>query len=411
MAELITLTNGVRVALDPMPGLATTAVGVYVRVGTRFEAAVENGVAHLFEHMAFKGAGGRDAKTFAEAIESVGGMVNASTGYERTGYYARVTQEHACFALDLLSDIVLAPHWDPEDLEKEKSVVLQEMGEAFDQADDRVFELQQGVVFPDQPLGRPILGQADTLAGINVGTLQAFRDKHLSGPSLVVAAAGAFDRDRLLAAAQARFGGLASRRDVTPMPAVAHGGVVREARKLEQTHLTLSWPGVATGHADAYTMRVLAEILGGGMASRLFQEVREKRGLVYAIDAFAEGYDDVGRMGVYAGCAPKDADEVIRLSTAGLEDLALHGPTEAELARAKAVLRASILMGAEAPAARADARASQVFLRGELMDFESLAARFEAVPGEDVARVAARALAGPVACAQVGPKGPKGGRG
>ncbi len=189
--ELVRLPNGVRLALDPMPGLGSAAIGVWQRVGARWETPEQNGVAHLFEHMAFKGAGGRDARQFAEAIENVGGIVNAATGYERTAYYARVVGEHAPFALDLIADILFAPHWSPEDLEKEKGVVAQERGEAFDVPDDRVFELHQGALYAGQPLGRPILGDEATLAQVSVATLENFRDAHLSPERVIVAIAGA----------------------------------------------------------------------------------------------------------------------------------------------------------------------------------------------------------------------------
>jgi predicted Zn-dependent peptidase len=402
--ELITLKNGVRLALDPMPSLHTAAVGAWVRVGARWEAASENGVAHLFEHMAFKGAGGRDAQAFAEAIETVGGSMNAATGYERTAYYARVTKAHAAYALDLIADIMLAPHWEPAELEKEKAVVRQEMGEAFDAPDDRVFEVHQAALYPDQPLGRPILGSEETLSRITVDTLSAFRESHLTGGGLIIAAAGAYDRDALIAAAEARFGGLPRGEGPPPEPARPQAAAAGEVRKLEQTHLVMSWPGLSTGSDAAYAQRLMVEIFGGGMASRLFQEVREKRGLAYAIDAYSEAYDDLGRIGVYAGCDPKDASAVAGAVQAVLEGLAERGPTEAELMRAKAMLSAGLLMGAESPASRAEARASQVFIRNALIPFETLAARFEAVTAQEVQARARAALEGPAVRVALGPK-------
>ncbi len=403
-AELIRFPNGVRLALDPMPGLHTAAIGVWIKVGARWEQASQNGVSHLFEHMAFKGAGGRDARAFAEAIENVGGSVNAATGYERTGYYARVTRPHAAFALDLIADIILKPHWEPDDLEKEKGVVRQEMGEAFDQPDDRVFELHQQALYADQPLGRPILGSPETLANISVDTLHAFRDAHLTGARVVIAAAGAFDRAALAEAAEARFAGVPAGEGPKPAGAIARPARVGEQRRLEQTHLVFSWPGLPQGDEQNFAQRMMTEIFGGGMASRLFQEVREKRGLVYAIDAYTDAFDDIGRMGVYAGCAPTDAVEVAAAVEGVLENLAAHGPTVAELDRAKAVMAAGLLMGAEAPASRAEARASQVFLRDALAPFEQLAQRFGAVTGDAVRARAQAALAGQSARAALGPK-------
>lgn len=402
--DLVRLPNGVRIALDPMPGLGTAALGVWQRVGARWEPAAHNGIAHLFEHMAFKGAGPRDARQFAEALENVGASVNASTGYERTAYYARVVAEHAPFALDLIADILFGPHWNAVDLEKEKGVVAQERGEAFDVPDDRVFELHQGALFAGQALGRPILGEDATLANVSVETLTAFRDAHMTPDRVVISIAGAFDRAAFLDVAERRFGALAPRPTQTSAPARALPGAASEMRKLEQAHVVFSWPGPESGAKDAYAARLLSEIFGGGMSSRLFQEVREARGLVYAIDSFVDAYEDVGRLAVYAGCAAKNAEAVAEIVQEQLALLASQGPNSSELQRAKAIARAHLLMGLEAPAARAEARVSQIFLRDRLIPFDEIGARIEAVRGEDVQALAAAALAGPACAAAIGPK-------
>jgi predicted Zn-dependent peptidase len=402
--ELIRLNSGVRLALDPMPGLGTVALGVWQSVGARWEPAELNGVAHLFEHMAFKGAGGRDARAFAEAIESVGGVINAGTGYERTSYFARTLAQDAPFALDLIADIVLAPHWDPADLEKEKDVVAQERGEAFDVPDDRVFVLHQSALFPESPLGRPVLGEEETLRGISIATLIDFREAHLAPERVVISVAGAYDRAAVLEGAERRFGALAAKPPAAYAPAQAHAGSVREVRKLEQAHLALSWPAPAAGDDALYAARLMTEIFGGGMASRLFQEVREARGLVYAIDAFLDTYEDVGRLVVYAGCSAKQVRAVTDVVHAELGLMAAHGPEAHELARAKAIARAGLMMGAEAPSARAEARAGQVFLRGRVAPFSELLTRIEAVTAEHVQAMARAALAGPMCSAVIGPK-------
>lgn len=402
--ELIRLPNGVRIALDPMPGLATAALGVWQRVGARWERAEENGVAHLFEHMAFKGAGARDAREFAEAVENVGAIVNAATSYERTAYYARILGEHAPFALDLIADILLEPHWSPDDLEKEKGVVSQERGEAFDVPDDRVFELHQAALYPGQPLGRPILGEEATVGALRVASLEAFRDAHLSPERVVISIAGAYDRDALVEAATRRFGGLKAKPAQTRPAAAPQAGAANETRKLEQTHLVLSWPAPAAGADELYAARLMAEIFGGGMSSRLFQEVREARGLAYAIDAFLEAFEDGGRLIVYAGCSANNAREVANIVRGELESLAQTGPTPGELQRAKAVARASLLMGLEAPSARAEARAGQLFLRDGFISFEEIGARVEAVTADAVRAAAVSALKGPACAAAIGPK-------
>jgi len=402
--ELYRLPNGVRVALDPMPGLGTAALGVWQRVGARWERPEHNGVAHLFEHMAFKGAGARDARQFAEAAENVGAMLNAGTSYERTSYYARILAGQAPFALELIADILFAPHWSPEDLEKEKGVVAQERGEAFDIPDDQLFELHQAALYPDQPLGRPILGEEATLANVSVETLAAFRDAHLSPERVVIAIAGAFDRSAFLDAVEHRFGGLQPKPAQDRLPARPAPGRIAEARKLEQTHLAFSWAAPPAGADAQFAARLMSEIFGGGMSSRLFQEVRETRGLVYAVESFLDSFEDDGRLIVYAGCSSENAGAVAEIVTEQLASLAASGPSAAELQRAKAISAAQLLMGAEAPSARAEARASQVLLRDRLMPFEDVAARIEAVTVEEIQTQARLALAGPACAAVIGPK-------
>ncbi|MGE0596490.1 MAG: M16 family metallopeptidase [Hyphomonadaceae bacterium] len=402
--ELIRLPNGVRVALDPMPGLATAALGVWQRVGARWERAEENGVAHLFEHMAFKGAGGRDARQFAEATENAGAVLNAATSYERTAYFARATADQAPFVLGLIADILLEPHWDASELEKEKGVVAQERGEAFDAPDDRVFELHQAALYAGQALGRPILGEEESVGALSVGSLEAFRGAHLSPERVVVSVAGAFERDAVLDTVRARFGALAEKPAQSCARAAPLAGAVSEVRKLEQAHLVLSWPAPAAGDDALYAARLLAEIFGGGMSSRLFQEVRETRGLVYAIDSFLDVFEDDGRLVVYAGCSAKDAGEVAAIVRAELEALAASGPKPAELQRAKAVARSQLLMGLEAPSARADARAGQTFLRDALLSFNDIRDRIDRVEAAAIQGLAGRALAGPACAAAIGPK-------
>jgi predicted Zn-dependent peptidase len=402
--ELIRLPNGLRIALDPMPGLNTAALGVWQRVGARWEPAELNGIAHLFEHMAFKGAGSRDARKFAEDTENAGIVMNAATGYERTAYYGRAVAEEAPFALDLIADILFAPHWAPEDLEKEKGVVAQERGEAFDAPDDRVFELHQAVLYKDQPLGRPILGEDETLKNVSVDTLINFRNDHMTPERVIVSVAGGFDRDAIIATATERFGHLTDKPQQAHPAAQAFAGSASEVRKLEQTHLVFSWPAPHARSENLYAARMLSEIFGGGMSSRLFQEVRESRGLVYAIDSALDVFEDVGRISVYAGCSAKHAREVSEIVRDQLALMAAKGPTDAELTRAKAVSRASMLMGLEAPTARAEARVSQLFLRDQLYDFAEIRARMDAVTCEQVQAVAAAALEGPACAAAIGPK-------
>jgi predicted Zn-dependent peptidase len=402
--ELIRLPNGVRVAFDPMPDLMTVSLGIWIKVGARWEKAHENGIAHLFEHMAFKGAGGRNALEYAEAVEQVGAIMNATTSYERTAYYMRALKQDAPFVFDMIADVILAPHWEEADLEKEKGVVTQERGEALDQPDDRVFELHQVAQFGASPLGRPVLGLEETVAGVNVAALSAFRDAHYAPERIVISVAGGFDRAQMLDRVEARFAALPARAALAAEPGQAKRGVELEERKLEQCHLVLSWPAPQAGAEEGFAARLASEIYGGGMASRLFQDVREQRGLVYAIDAYVEAYEDVGRLGVYAGCAPKNAVTVAERASAILIDLAEKGPTDVELKRAKAVVTAQMMMSAEGPSSRAEARASQVFLRDRIVPFEEIAGKVQAVTADDIRQVASRAVSGPAAASAIGPK-------
>ena len=400
--ELIRLENGVRVALDPMPGFRTAALGVWIAAGTRQEPQHLNGVAHLFEHMAFKGAGERDARMLAEAFEEVGASANAATGHERTCYTARLLKEHAPLGLELLLDMLQRPVWLPEELDREKQVVLQEIDEAADQPEDRVFQQHQARLFAGHPLGWPILGTPESLAAIRVGDLEAFQDAHFTASAVVVSIAGGFERAALLELLDARLGGLPKRApSPPPPPAQLIAARVFEHRPSAQAHMTLSWPAPASGVPTQLSARVLAEILGGGMASRLFQEVRERLGLAYAVDAFLDGYSDVGRLGVYAGSRPQDVGQIWDSAIAALEDLARNGPNPRELVRAKRIAAAHLLMGAESVAERAEARAAQVFLHDRLRDFGDIRADVDAVGAEEVQARAAEALEGPHAAAVV----------
>jgi predicted Zn-dependent peptidase len=407
-ARLHVLPNGVRVAFDPMPGLATVSLGVWLKTGAGFETPEENGVAHLLEHLVFKGAGGRGARALAEDAEARGIYLNAATGYERTGYHARCLREDADFALSLLADLTLAPHLDPADHELEKAVVMQEIGEAFDDPEDRCGVLHQGVAFSGHALGRPILGEPEALMALAPHHVAAFRARTCTPGAMIVAAAGAVDPDALLDRIRARFGDLSPAPAGERPPAPTGGGVAGERRRSEQAHLTFSLPACGQGDATAPAMRLLAEILGGGMASRLFQDLRETLGLVYAVEAFCDLYADQGRLCVTAGCAPGKASEVARRVAGHLQALADLGPGEVEMARARRVMIAALMMGAESPAARAEAAVGQIAVFGAPLSLDEIARRIRAVTADDVRDAARAALAGgragKAAASAVGPK-------
>jgi predicted Zn-dependent peptidase len=387
-----TLANGVRLLVDPTPGYETLALSVVAGRGSRFEDAARCGWSHLLEHMVFKGAGGRSARQIVEVIEAQGGQINAATGHERTSFQVRALGGGLPLALAVTADLVLRPELDDGDLAREKQVVAQEIAEAADTPDDQVFELAQAAAFPDQPLGRPILGTAEALAAADRGALEAWRASLYAPDRLVVSASGAVDEDELLALAEAAFGSARPGADLEAAPARFGGGVARERRRLEQAHLVFLLPTPGVLDPDYWALRVFAEALGGGMSSRLFQEVRERRGLAYAIDAYAEGWSDAGVLGVYAGCAPKDAAE---LGGAVAEQILRLGEADdpAELARCKAQLKASLFMSRESLSARAEQAAAQVLVFGAPVSAAQFARAIDAVELADMARVAQRCLA------------------
>lgn len=407
-ATLHTLSNGVRLLLDPMPGLATSSVGVWVQAGTRLESARENGIAHLLEHLVFKGAGGRDARTLVEDAEGRGIYLNAATGYERTGFFARCLAEDAGYALGLASDLVLNPHLLEDDLALEKNVVLQEIGEAFDDAEDRCGVLHQMAAFGDHALGRPILGDDASLAGISKNDIDSFRARAYAPASILVAASGAIAETAILAQVEAAFGHLTAFSPAIAASAQPVGQSLSEVRDSEQVHLAFSLPGPKAGSAEGLAARFLCEILGGGMASRLFQDLRETRGLVYSVEAYCDLYEDTGRICIGAGCGAGSAHDVALRSAQHLVDMAENGPTDKEMQRATRVLEASMMMAAESPSARCEGAVSQTLLYGAPISLADIGARVRAVTADqvrDVARAAVAAgRAGKAASSAVGPE-------
>jgi predicted Zn-dependent peptidase len=399
-----TLANGVRVVCDPIPGLQTVALSAVAGRGARFEDAARSGWSHLLEHMVFKGAGGRSAKAIVEAIEAEGGQINAATGYERTSFQVRALTHGLDLGSAVLADLVQRPAMDAGDLAREKQVVGQEIAEAADTPDDLVFELAQEAAFEGSPLGRPILGTVKSIRAATPDTLGAWRAALYAPQTLVVSAAGAVDENVLLRLAERDFGAAVGSPIAAPAPAAFTGGARAVAKRLEQVNLVILLPGVSVADPDYFALRLLSEILGGGMASRLFQEAREKRGLAYAIDAYSETYADAGVLGVFAGCAPADAAELADVIAAELRGL--QEPVGGdELARAKAQLKGAMFMGREGALARAEQAAAQVLIFGRTLDPEQIAAEVDAVTPEQLARLAERIIsARKAAVAVLGPK-------
>ncbi|CAN5380833.1 pitrilysin family protein [soil metagenome] len=406
-ATLHTLANGVRVIADPMPSLESAALTVVTGAGARYEDPGTNGWSHLREHRVFKGAGARSSRAIVEAIEQEGGWINAATGYERTSFQVRHLAGGLPLAMSVLADLLRRPTLDPAELEREKGVIAQEIAEAADTPDDQVFEMAQTAAFADQPLGRPILGSDATLAPVDVAALEGWRAALYGNPSrLVISAAGAVDEAALLKAAETAFGDLEAPAAALAPPSLGRftGGDVAEARKLEQAHLVMLLPGVGVRDPRWAVQRLFAEVLGGGMASRLFQEARESRGLCYAVDAYAESYSDTGMLGVYAGTSAKDAKPMAQLAAAELLKLA-QSVEPAELSRAKAQARSGLFMSREPPLSRAEQNAGQAILFDRLIEPSELAAAVDAVTAEDFATYGRSLVqAGAAATAVLGPK-------
>jgi predicted Zn-dependent peptidase len=391
LAKIHHLANGVTVICDTAPGYETLALSVVAGRGARWEDEARNGWSHLLEHMVFKGAGPRSAREIVESVEADGGQINAATGHERTSFQVRALAGGLPLALEITADLVLRPALDEEDMAREKHVVAQEIAEAIDTPDDQVFELAQAAAFGDQPLGRPILGSPKTLEGASPGTLSDWRGRLYAPDRLVVSAAGAVDEDQLLRSTEALFGRATSPPQEEPPGAAFTGGVAFERRRLEQAHLVFLMPGPSLLADDYWAFRVLAEALGGGMSSRLFQEVRERLGLAYAIDAYGEAWRDAGVLGVYAGCAPKDAGRLAAAVAQEIKALAL-GLSGAPLARAKAQLKASLFMSRESLSSRAEQAAAQILVFGALVPSTVFADAIDAVTPEAISAVAQRLL-------------------
>jgi predicted Zn-dependent peptidase len=412
--EVVVLPNGARIVFDPMPSLRTAAVGVWLAAGARHEPARLSGLAHFLEHMAFKAAGGRDAMQIAEAVEACGAVMNAATDYERTSYTVRCLRDDAAGMLDIALSLVFQPEHPEVEIKREKGVVLQEIGEAADQPDDLVFELAQAASYGDHALGRPVLGVDKTLKKITRNDLFGFAEANYTPGRVVVSVAGAYDRATVEAVARKWLADRSAKpaAEIDPVRPVfgawpsdtrAAGAWLGRERDIEQLHLVLARHAPSAASEDRFAARLFAEIFGGGMASRLFQQVREEKGLAYTIDAACDQYTDAGRFTVYAGCAAKDAMEVARITAGIWADLAANGPTDVELRRAKAVMKAQFAMAAEGPAMRAGSAAYELLAFDRLIDVEEVLARIDVVGQTDVQRIAAVSVAGPAYAAAVGP--------
>jgi predicted Zn-dependent peptidase len=400
--RLTRLPNGLTVVSETMTRVETVSLGAYVCAGTRDEQAAENGVSHFLEHMAFKGTARRDAMAISAEIESVGGHLNAYTAREQTAYYAKVLKEDSGLAADIIGDILTHSVFDPAETERERGVILQEIGQANDTPDDIVFDHFQATAFPDQPMGRPTLGTEETVRAIGQDTLRGYLHRHYAPGRMVVAAAGAIQHETLLDLVGKHFRDLPSGGPTPPERARYAGGEYREEQDLDQVHIVLGFEGVPYLDPLHYPVMLLSTLLGGGMSSRLFQEIRERRGLVYAISAFSTPFQDSGLFQIYAGTGEDQAAELVPATLHELRRVR-HDVTAEELDRAKAQLRASLLMSLESTGSRCEALARQVFVHGRVIPVEETKARIAAVTLDDISAAARRLFAGTPTLAVLGP--------
>jgi len=397
------LPNGLRIVTEHMPGLKSASLGVWINAGGRHERSEQNGIAHFLEHMAFKGTATRSALEIAEAIEDVGGYINAYTSREMTAYYARVLQEDVPLALDVISDIVLNPVFDLREIEVERGVILQEIGQSLDTPDDVIFDWLQEIAYPDQPMGRSILGPAERVGSFTREDLSTFVAERYGPGQMILAAAGAVDHDRIVKLAEQIFGHLPARPSATPEAARYASGERTELKTLEQVHFTLGFEAPSYRDREIYTAQIFATALGGGMSSRLFQEIREKRGLCYSIFAQASAYDDTGMLTLYAGTSGEQLGDLARLSIDVLRKSA-DDFSIAEIERARAQMKAGLLMGLESPSSRAERLARVMSIWDRVPSLEETIARIEDVTPERLKDFGTRLVGqAPMAMAVYGP--------
>ena len=401
MMQLTTLANGLRVASRPMQSVETVAVGLYAETGSRHEAARLNGLAHLFEHMVFKGAGGRSAREISEAVEDVGGDLNASTDRELTAFYASLLAPDLPLGVGLIADLVRRPHFEAKHLELEKKVVIQELWEARDIGGDLVFDHLQEAAFPDQAMGRSVLGNEESVAAITVDDLHGWLADHYAPGRLILVAAGKLDHDRLVDLAEAAFGDMKPSEAADPEPGRFAGGRRVERRKGTQAHLAFAMPAPAWDDADAYAAQLFADVAGTGASSRLFQALREEQGLAYTVSAAAQSFSDCGMFWVYLACASDQLgwahEEAERVLAETARDL-----SAAELSRARALAKAGMMMSLESCWGQASYVATRLLREGRLVEPAEIVARLDAVTLDAVRAAGTKILAGPRALASVG---------
>jgi predicted Zn-dependent peptidase len=400
------LDNGIRVVTEAMPELRSVAIGFWAGTGSRDEAEPLAGASHFLEHLLFKGTATRSAQDIAEAVEAVGGEMNAFTTKEYTAYYVRILDESLDLALDILSDVVWSPAFRPDEVDCERQVILEEIRMHEDTPDELVHSLFAEALFPDQTIGREVLGRDETIEAMTRDEIAGFHSSHYKTGNIVVAAAGNVSHDQVVEKVAARFAGQSGEREprVLGQPRSADAMKVL-TRPTEQAHLVLGMTGLSRSDPDRYALSVLNHVIGGGMSSRLFQEIRERRGLAYSVYSYRAAFEDTGMFAVYAGTAPARAPAVLEIVHRELDRLVEdRGVDTGELERAKGHFKGQLALSLEGSSARMERVGRSELTSGEVLGVDELVERIDAVTDEDVARVIDRVLAGaPRVLAAVGP--------
>ena len=348
------LNNGLRIVTEHIPYVKSISIGVWVETGSKKELPEENGISHFIEHMLFKGTKTRSAKVIAEAIDAVGGQINAFTGKECTCYYVKVLDSHYDLALDVLSDMVFNSNFDPNEIDKERSVILEEISMYEDSPEDLVHDLFSQTLFKDSTLGYPILGTKESLENLNQAKMLDYIKKHYRPENSVISVAGNFDEAQLLKEIERRFDSwqLNEGNDIKEDELKYHFDVLHKSKDIEQTHLCMGFKGIEMGNREVYPLMVVNNILGGSMSSRLFQSIREERGLVYSVYSYPTTYKNGGIFAIYAGMNPQQLEEVCQLIKKELETLIKVGLTDDELHKAKEQLKGNYILGLESTSSR-----------------------------------------------------------
>ncbi|MEJ7584188.1 MAG: pitrilysin family protein [Acidimicrobiales bacterium] len=379
-------------------------MGCYVAIGGRDETAALAGASHFLEHLLFKGTATRSAHEIAEAVDARGGELNAFTAQEHTAFFTRLPSRELTFAIDLLADVVTVPAFRPEEVDSERQVILEELSLSEDEPDERAHTLCMEALFPGHPLGREVLGSRDTIEAMTRDQIAGFHAEHYRAANLVVVAAGDLDHDTLTARVDSRFGAVLAEgaRPTRTAPSARPVPLAVLRRPTEQAHLVLGWRTFDLHHPDRYPLAVLNQVLGSGMSSRLFQEIRERRGLAYSVYSYSSLYSDAGALMVYAGTAPSRLAEVRALIVTEVDRLLADGVTEHELGVAKGYLEGSLVLGLEDSGSRMARLGSNLIARGEVTAVDQHLERIAAVTGADVDRVIAGVLSEPATLAAVG---------